>query len=124
MFGLGIGEILIILVIAFLLFGPKQLPEVARQVGKAVKGFKETADDLRKSVEPEINMIQQEVKTVEQDFQASLKDAEEQINAATTPTGKSADSKGSANQVRECRREQQDEYGLGCLPAGTYTGLA
>ncbi len=99
MFGLGIGEILIILVIAFLLFGPKQLPEVARQVGKAVKGFKETADDLRKSVEPEINMIQQEVKTVEQDFQASLKDAEERINAATTPTEKSADSKGSANQV-------------------------
>jgi sec-independent protein translocase protein TatA len=99
MFGLGIGEILIILVIAFLLFGPKQLPEVARQVGKAVKGFKETADDLRKSVEPEINMIQQEVKTVEQDFQASLKDAEEQINAATTPTEKQADSKRSTNQA-------------------------
>ena len=99
MFGLGIGEILIILVIAFLLFGPKQLPEVARQVGKAVKGFKETADDLRKSVEPEINMIQQEVKTVEQDFQASLKDAEEQINAAATPAEKQADSKGSANQA-------------------------
>ena len=99
MFGLGIGEILIILVIAFLLFGPKQLPEVARQVGKAVKGFKETAEDLRKSVEPELNMIQQEVKTVEQDFQASIKDAEDQINAVTTPAEKPADPKGSANQV-------------------------
>jgi sec-independent protein translocase protein TatA len=98
MFGLGIGEILIILVIAFLLFGPKQLPEVARQVGKAVKGFKETAEDLRKSVEPEINMIQQEVKMVEQDFQASLKDVEEQVNAATTSEEKQAESKGSANQ--------------------------
>ena len=81
MFGLGIGEVLIILVIAFLLFGPKQLPEVARQVGKLVKGFKETADDLRKSVEPELNMIQQEVKMVEQDLEASMKEAEEEVNA-------------------------------------------
>jgi TatA/E family protein of Tat protein translocase len=83
MFGLGAGEILIILVIAFLLFGPKQLPEVGRQVGKAVRGFKETADDLRKSVEPEINLIQQEVKMVEQDFQASMKEAEQEIENIT-----------------------------------------
>jgi hypothetical protein len=41
-------------------------------------------------------MIQQEVKMVEQDFQASIKDAEEQINAVTTPTEKPVDSKGSA----------------------------
>jgi TatA/E family protein of Tat protein translocase len=84
MFGLGAGEVLIILIIAFLLFGPKQLPEIGRQVGKAVKGFKETADDLKKTVEPELNMIQQEVKMVEQDFQASMKEAEDEINAATS----------------------------------------
>jgi TatA/E family protein of Tat protein translocase len=83
MFGLGAGEILIILVIAFLLFGPKQLPEVGRQVGKVVKGFKDTAEDLRKSVEPELNILQQEVKMAEQDFQASMKETEEEITAAT-----------------------------------------
>jgi TatA/E family protein of Tat protein translocase len=96
MFGLGAGEILIILVIAFLLFGPKQLPEVGRQVGKAVRGFKETADDLRKSVEPEINLIQQEVKMVEQDFQASMKEAEQEIENIT----KSPESASDANATK------------------------
>lgn len=83
MFGLGAGEILIILIIAFLLFGPKQLPEIGRQVGRAVKGLKETADDLKKTVEPEVNLIQQEVKMVEQDLQASMKEAEEEIEGIT-----------------------------------------
>ncbi len=95
MFGLGAMEILIILVLAFLLFGPKELPEIGRQVGRAVKGFKETADDLRQSVEPEINMIQQEVKMAEQDFTSSVKEAEETVKGA----GESASS-----DVREGKR--------------------
>lgn len=83
MFGLGGMEILIILVIAFMLFGPKELPEMGKQLGKAVKGFKETTDDLRQSIEPEINTITQEFKTVQQDLESTMKDAEEEIKSAT-----------------------------------------
>lgn len=93
MFGLGAMEILVILVIAFLLFGPKELPEIGKQVGKAVKGFKETTEDLRQSVEPEINMITQEFKSVEQDLETSIKDAEEQIKSATEQATESGGSK-------------------------------
>jgi sec-independent protein translocase protein TatA len=93
MFGLGAMEILIILVIAFMLFGPKELPEIGKQIGKAVKGFKETTEDLRQSVEPEINMITQELKSVEQDFESSIKEAEEQIKGATDEVTESGGSR-------------------------------
>jgi len=96
MFGLGAMEILIILVIAFLLFGPKELPEIGRQVGRAVKGFKETSDDLRQSVEPEINMIQQEFKAVEQDLESSAKEMEDQIKGVTE---KASESSGGSKPV-------------------------
>ena len=79
MFGLGVTEVLVILIVAFLLFGPQQLPEVGRQVGKAVKGFKDATDDIRKSVEPELNLMQAEMKSVEQDLESSMKEAEESI---------------------------------------------
>jgi len=78
-FGLGVTEVLVILIVAFLLFGPQQLPEVGRQVGKAVKGFKDATDDIRKSVEPELNLMQAEMKSVEQDLESSMKEAEESI---------------------------------------------
>ena len=85
MFGLGVTEILVILVVAFLLFGPQQLPEVGRQVGKAVKGLKEATEDVRKSVEPELNLMQAEMKAVEQDLESSMKEAEESIKNQAEP---------------------------------------
>ena len=99
MFGLGVAEVLIILVVAFLLFGPKQLPEMGRQVGKAVKGFKETAEDLKKTVDPEITMIQQEIKMVQQDLESSMKEAEDEINAATKVSEPGEDSTAGARQA-------------------------
>lgn len=50
MFGLGAPELIIILVIALLIFGPKRLPEVGANLGKAIREFKQTADDLKSEV--------------------------------------------------------------------------
>ena len=44
MFGLGMPELVVILVIALLVFGAGRLPEIGSSLGKAIKGFKEASD--------------------------------------------------------------------------------
>ncbi len=44
MFGLGMPELLVILVIALLVFGAGRLPEIGSSLGRAIKGFKEASE--------------------------------------------------------------------------------
>jgi sec-independent protein translocase protein TatA len=54
MFGLGTQELLIILVIAFLVFGGKKLPEIGAGLGKGLRAFKKGVSDLEnEAVAPE-----------------------------------------------------------------------
>jgi sec-independent protein translocase protein TatA len=50
MFGLGMPELVVILVIALLVFGAGRLPEIGSSLGKAIRGFKESTD--KKEPEP------------------------------------------------------------------------
>ena len=51
---LGFAEILFILVLALLIFGPKRLPEVGRTLGRALGEFRRATSDLRRSIETEM----------------------------------------------------------------------
>ncbi len=55
MFGpLGFQEVLFILVLALLIFGPKRLPELGRTIGKGMAQFRKASNDLKRSIETEI----------------------------------------------------------------------
>lgn len=55
MFGsLGLPEILMILVVALLIFGPKRLPEVGRTIGKGLGEFRRASADLKRTVNAEL----------------------------------------------------------------------
>lgn len=54
MLGIGGPELLVILVIALLVFGPKRLPEFGRTIGKGLSEFRRASNDLKRSLEEEI----------------------------------------------------------------------
>ena len=50
MFGIGTSELIIILVIAFLVIGPKELPKVGKEIGKAFRSFQRAKADITDSI--------------------------------------------------------------------------
>ena len=57
MFGsLGVPEILLIMVVVLIVFGPRKLPEVGRMLGKALGEFRRATDDLKNTIEREVRV--------------------------------------------------------------------
>ena len=54
MFGIGEGELVIILVFGFLLFGPDKLPQMGRTIGRAIRQFRDTQEKMTAVVQSEI----------------------------------------------------------------------
>lgn len=50
MFGLGAGEVVIILVLALIFIGPKKLPELARSLGKSMREFQKAKDEMMNEI--------------------------------------------------------------------------
>ena len=72
MFGIGAQELILILVVALLVFGPKRLPDLARSLGKSLAEFRRASDDMRR-----------EFLDVAQSARGEPPDVDEQVDAAT-----------------------------------------
>jgi sec-independent protein translocase protein TatA len=62
-FGIGLPEMALIMVIALLVFGPKKLPEIGRSMGKAIRGFQDASKEFEAEFKHEAEQIEQAVKT-------------------------------------------------------------
>ncbi|OGW52913.1 MAG: twin arginine-targeting protein translocase TatB [Nitrospirae bacterium RIFCSPLOW2_12_42_9] len=61
MFGIGTSELILILVLALLVIGPKELPRIGREVGRVFRNFQKAADDVKESITREIDIVGKEV---------------------------------------------------------------
>lgn len=60
-FGIGLPEMGVILVIALLVFGPKKLPEMGRSLGQAIRGFKDASKEFEEEFKREAQQIEESV---------------------------------------------------------------
>jgi Tat protein translocase TatB subunit len=81
MFGLGMGELLVIMAIALIFLGPKRLPDVATSLGKAIRSFRKATRDLTSQLE-----IDEEVKAPLRELQSALRDEPAPVRPMVTPT--------------------------------------
>lgn len=81
MFGIGFQEMLLILVVVLIFFGPKRLPDLAKSIGKGLAEFKKASDDVKKSID---DAMKEETVKAEDAKEESAK-AEPPVPAESTP---------------------------------------
>ncbi len=59
-FGIGMGEVLLILIVALIIWGPGRIVEIARMLGKAVHTLRKTTSDLTTTITKELSMEEKE----------------------------------------------------------------
>jgi sec-independent protein translocase protein TatA len=81
---LGFGEILLILLLALIIFGPRRLPEMGKTIGRSLREFRRATSEIRSEIQADID--EPPATTVEQRARRVAERTAEEPPAETAPT--------------------------------------
>ncbi len=67
-FGVGLPEVTVILILALIIFGPKKLPELGKQLGKTLKSLKIASNEFQNEIDKVINEPDKNTSQTEEKF--------------------------------------------------------
>ena len=107
MFNLGMMEILLVLAVAFLIVGPKDLPKVARWIARQIKSLKKLIREIKR--ETGWDEFAKEFKDVADDVKSTVKDADirKEVNAAADDLRSTVE--GVRKDVEQASKELEKE---------------
>jgi len=94
MFNIGFPELLIIVAIALIVFGPNKLPELARAFGKAMREFKKATEEVKESFEAETKDLDEIKSTFAEEREKFLSGLTEEVSETTGETPISSETTG------------------------------
>lgn len=62
-FNISTGEIFIVILVIFIIFGPGKIPEIAKKLGRALYEVKRASSDIKREIDIEVRKIEQKEKT-------------------------------------------------------------
>lgn len=85
MFGIGTGELIVIFIIAIIVLGPKEIPKIARTLGRGMREIQRAKDELKKNIEfedesfddikSELDKTNEDIKSADNDQKGTKSDS-------------------------------------------------
>ncbi len=88
-FGIGLPEMALIMVVALLIFGPKKLPEIGRSLGKTIRSFQDASKEFETEFKKEAQKIEESV-MMSAELEASREEKTEFVNKTNESVTKDA----------------------------------